>query len=179
MANETANTEVPAGGHTTFPPFDRSTYPSQLFWLAVTFVALYLLMARIALPRIGSIIEGRRQRVAGDLAEANRLKGESDDAIATYEKALADARGRAQAVVNESRQRQVEEAEEHRKKLETTLNGRIAEAESGIAKTKTAAMANVHGIATEAASAIVARLIGTTPADRNAVEAAVADVLKR
>src|ERR1700676_5057358 len=122
MANETAHTgtsvEHPAGGHArTFPPFDKQTYPSQLLWLTLTFVALYLLMSRIALPRIDSILERRRARIAGDLAEALRLKGESDAAIASYEKSLADARARAQALVSESRRRQAAEAEAGRKAL--------------------------------------------------------------
>src|ERR1700688_238767 len=156
MANETAHTEVPAGGHAReFPPFNKQTFPSQLLWLTLTFVALYLLMSRIALPRIDSILERRRARISGDLAEALRLKGESDAAIAAYEKALADARGRAQALVNDSRQRQVAEAEAGRKALDATLNDRITQAESGIAQTKTAAMVSVRGIATEAAAAIV------------------------
>jgi F-type H+-transporting ATPase subunit b len=180
MANETAHTEVPAGEHARqFPPFDKQTFPSQLLWLTLTFVALYLLMARVALPRIDSILARRRARIDGDLAEALRLKGESDAAIAAYEKALADARGRAQALVNDARQRQAAEAEGARKALEATLNARIAEAEGSIAHTKTAAMVNVRGIATEAAAAIVERLIGIAPASRDAVAAAVADALKR
>src|SRR5215468_11681227 len=81
-----------------FPPFDAHTFPSQLLWLALTFIALYLLMSRVALPRVGSILEDRRKHIEGDLAEANRLKGESDAAIAAHEKALAEARGRAQAL---------------------------------------------------------------------------------
>jgi F-type H+-transporting ATPase subunit b len=180
MANETAHTEVPAGGHAReFPPFDKQTFPSQVFWLTVTFVALYLLMARIALPRIDSILERRRTRIAGDLAEAQRLKGESDAAIASYEKSLADARSRAQAVVNDSRARQATKAEAGRKALDATLNARIGEAESRIAQTKSAAMVNVRGIATDAASAIVQRLIGGAPASPDMVAAAVADALKR
>jgi F-type H+-transporting ATPase subunit b len=183
MANETAHTgtsvEHPAGGHGPFPPFNKQTFPSQLLWLTLTFVALYLLMSRIALPRIDSILERRRARISGDLAEALRLKGESDAAIATYEKSLADARGRAQALVNDSRQRQAVEAEAGRKALDATLNARIAEAESRIAQTKSAAMTNVRGIATEAAAAIVERLIGIAPASRDMVAAAVADALKR
>ena len=91
-----AHTEHP-GGKPPFPPFNKQTFPSQLLWLTLTFVALYLLMARIALPRIDSLLERRRQRIAGDLAEAQRLKGESDAAIAAYEKSLADARGRRYA----------------------------------------------------------------------------------
>jgi F-type H+-transporting ATPase subunit b len=177
MANETAHTEVPAGGH-TFPPFDKTTFPSQLFWLAVTFVALYLLMGRIALPRVGSILERRQGRISGDLAEASRLKGESEAAIAAYEKALADARGRAQALVNEQRQRQAADAEKERKALDASLNARIATAEAGIARSKSAAMENLRGIATEAASAIVQRLLGVAPASPDAVAQAVAEALK-
>ena len=180
MANETAHTEVPAGGHARpFPPFDKQTFPSQLLWLTLTFVALYLLMSRIALPRIGSILDRRRARISGDLAEALRLKGESDAAIAAYEKSLADARARAQALVNDSRQRQAAEAEAARKALDATLNARIAEAERGIAQTKSAAMVNVRGIATEAAAAIVERLIGIAPSSPDMVAAAVAEALKR
>jgi F-type H+-transporting ATPase subunit b len=178
MANETAHTEIPAGGHPVFPPFDWQTFASQLFWLTVTFVALYLLMARIALPRIDSILAMRRQRISGDLGEAMRLKGESEAAIAAYEKGLADARGRAQALVSDSRQRQAAEAEASRKSLDATLNARIAEAERGIAATQAAAMVNVRGIATEAAAAIVERLIGIAPASREVVAAAVAEALK-
>ena len=175
------STEHPAGGSAhTFPPFDSQTFPSQLLWLTLTFVALYLLMARVALPRVDSILERRRQRIEGDLAEALRLKGESDAAVAGYEKSLADARTRAQALVNDARQRQAAEAEAARKALEATLNARVAEAESGIAQTKTAAMVNVRGIAIEAAAAIVERLIGIAygePRCRRA--AAVAEALKR
>jgi F-type H+-transporting ATPase subunit b len=183
MANETAHTgtsvEHPAGGHGPFPPFDKQTFPSQLLWLTLTFVALYLLMSRIALPRIGSILDRRRARISGDLAEALRLKGESDAAIAAYEKSLADARARAQALVNDSRQLQTAEAEAGRKALDARLNARIAQAEDSIAKTKSAAMVNVRGIATEAAAAIVERLIGAAPASPDVVAAAVAEALKR
>jgi F-type H+-transporting ATPase subunit b len=183
MANETAHTgtsvEHPAGGGARpFPPFDKQTFPSQLLWLTLTFVALYLMMSRIALPRIGSILEQRRTRISADLAEAQRLKGESDAAIAAHEKSLAEARARAQALLAESRQRQAAEAEASRKALDATLNARIAEAERGILAQKSAALANVRDIATEAAAAIVERLVGVAPASREAVAAAVAEALK-
>ncbi len=178
MANETARTEAPAGGH-PFPPFDKQTFPSQLLWLALTFVALYLITSRIALPRMDSILQRRRTRIEGDVAEAQRLKGESDAAIAAYENGLAAARARAQSVINESRQRQAGEAEAARKTLDATLNARIAEAERGIEQTKSAAMTNVRGIAIEAAAAIVERLIGIPPSSPDVVAAAVAEALKR
>jgi len=170
---------VPASEHGGgFPPFQKDTFASQLVWLALAFVALYLLMSRIALPRIDSILENRRQRIEGDIAEAKRLKDESDAALAVYEKSLADARSRAQTLANESRERQVAEAEAARKALDAKLNAQIAAAEKSIAARKGAAMTNVRSIASDAATAIVERLIGKAPASRE-VESAVADVLKR
>jgi F-type H+-transporting ATPase subunit b len=170
---------VPAGEHGGgFPPFQKDTFASQLLWFVLVFVTLYLLMSRFALPRIGSILEHRRQRIEGDLAEAQRLKDESDAAIAGYEKALADARSRAQALANETRQRAAAEAEKSRKALDATLNTRFADAEKIIADKRAAAMLNVQDIATEAAVAIIERLIGVAPAGQQVADA-VADTLKR
>jgi F-type H+-transporting ATPase subunit b len=170
---------IPAGEHGKgFPPFDAHTFPSQLLWLALTFIALYVLMARVALPRVGSILEGRRRHIEGDLTEANRLKGESDAAIAAHEKALAEARGRAQALANETREKAAAAAEARRKEVDATLGHRIAEAEKTIAATRSAAMANVHGIASDTAGAIVERLTGIAPASRDVAEA-VSNLLKR
>jgi len=172
-----AHTEVPGGGKPPFPPFNKETFASQLVWLAIFFVALYLLMWKVAIPRIGGIVEARRGRIEGDIAEANRLKEQSDAALKAYEQSLADARGRAQALANETRERMNAEVEESRRKLEAALNAKLAEAERTIAHTKTAAMANVRGIAVDTAGAIVQRLIGAAPTGK-AVENAVADVLK-
>jgi F-type H+-transporting ATPase subunit b len=176
MATE-AHTEH-QGGKIPFPPFNKETFASQLVWLVIFFVALYAIIAKLAIPRIGGIVEARRSRVEGDIAEAGRLKDQSDAALKAYEKSLADARGRAQALANETRDKLHAEAEETRKRLEGELNIKLADAEKTIAATKSAAMANVRGIAVDTASAIVQRLTGTTPAGP-AVEAAVADALKR
>jgi F-type H+-transporting ATPase subunit b len=177
MATE-AHTEHPGGGKPQFPPFNKETFASQLVWFVVFFVALYVIISKLAIPRIGGIIEMRRGRVEGDLAEASRLKEQSDAALAAYEKSLADARNRAQALANETRDKLNAEAEDARKKLEGQLNLKLAEAEKTIAATKTAAMSNVRGIAVDTAATIVQRLIGTAPSG-SAVEAAVADALKR
>lgn len=178
MATNTAtHTEAPGGHKPAFPPFQKDTFASQLVWLAIAFVGLYLIISRIAVPRIGGIFEERSKRIEGDLADAQRLKGESEAALAAYEKALADARNKAQAIAGETRDRLNAQAEERRKALEAELNVKLAEAESQIAKTKSDAMANVRGIAVDAASAIVERLIGTAPA-APAVTAAVDDALK-
>ena len=170
---------VPASEHDGgFPPFEPQTFASQLVWLAIAFVLLYVLMSRLALPRVASIIEDRQKRIADDLADAGRLKQESDAAVAAYEKALADARARAQTIANETREKQQAQADATRKTLEAGLNAKLADAEKSIAATKQAAMANVRAIAEDAARAIIERLIGTAPNDK-AVAEAVADVLKR
>ena len=172
------HTEHPGGGKPQFPPFNKETFASQLVWFLIFFIALYVLIGRFAIPRIGGIIEARRGRIEGDLAEANRLKEQSDAALKAYEKSLADARNRAQTLANETRDKLIAEADKARHALEGQLNLKLAEAEKTIATTKTAAMANVRGIAVDTASAIVERLIGTAPSG-SAVDAAVADALKR
>ena len=177
--SKTAHTEVPSSGHKgPFPPFAGETFVSQLIWLAITFVALYVIMSRVALPRVNSILEARRQRIADDLVEADRLKRETEAAIAAYEKKLAEARANAQAIATKARNELMARAEERRKVTEEQLHKRLDEAEKTIAATKNAAMANVRTIAVEAAAAIVERLIGLAPSEK-AVREAVADALKR
>ena len=171
------STEAPGGQHGIFPPFNAHTFPSQLVWLVLCFVLLYALMAKWALPQVARVIEGRQKGIAGDLAEADQLKRQSEEAITAYEKALADARANAQAIANETREKQAAVADATRKRLEDDLNRKLAESEKTIAATKQAAMANVRGIAEETASAIVERLIGAAPGQQ-AVANAVADVLK-
>jgi len=177
MAESSAHTETPAG-HSGFPPFQREHFPSQVVWLVLTFILLYVLMSRIALPRIGAIIAERGRRIADDLKAAQGFKEQSEAANAAYEKALADARARAQSIANATRERQVAEAQESQKHLEGQLHEKLAAAERSIAATRTAAMANVRAIAADTATAIVERLIGKAPSAPE-VSAAVGDVIKQ
>ena len=183
MAQQTGKTaastqQVPAGEHGVFPPFDPKTFPSQILWLTLIFVALYLLMSRLALPRVASILEARRKHIDDHLAEAQRLKGESEEAIAAHEKAMAEAQTRAQTLANDARAKAAADGEARRKELESKLGQRIADAEKDIAAARSAAMTNVHGIAEETARAVVERLIGVAPSDRDVTEA-VKGALKR
>jgi F-type H+-transporting ATPase subunit b len=172
MAESTsAHTEVPSGGHEQFPPFRKDTVASQLFWFAITFVALYVFMAKIGLPHVGGILQARHGRIADDLAAANRYKAEADAAIGAYEKALSEARTRAQVIAAETHGRLNAEAEQTRKALEQRLNAKLADAETAIAASKTRAMENVRGIAVDAAGTIVAQLTGVSPADKIVADA--------
>lgn len=171
------HTEVPAGGKAPFPPFQKDTFASQLIWLAIFFVGLYLMVSRIALPRVGGIIKARQDAIANDLAQAQRSRELSDQELAAYESELAAARSRAQAIGAETHDRLAAETEGERKKLDERLNARLSDAEAKIAATRQAAMANVHAIAADAAAAIVQRLTGKA-ADAKAVERAVDAALK-
>ncbi len=162
----------------TFPPFQVDTFASQILWLALTFGVLYWLMAKIALPRVGSILEVRRDRIASDLAEAQRLKDETDEAIAAYEDALAQARSKAQAIATETRAKTSAEAEAVRKSIEASLDEKLKAAEASISATKSDALKNVRGIAVDTASAIVEQLLGSPP-KAGEVESAVDAALGR
>ena len=166
------------GGHGGgFPPFESSTFASQLVSLAIAFVALYVIVSRIALPRVESVIDARQNAIEGDLAQAQKLKDESDAALRAYETDLAAARSRAQAIGSETREKLNAASEAERKKLEEKLSGKLADAEEQIAGTREAAMRNVRGIAADAASAIVQRLTGMLP-DGKTVNSAVDASLK-
>jgi F-type H+-transporting ATPase subunit b len=173
----TAHTEADGGHKAPFPPFQKDTFASQLVSLLIAFVALYLIVSRIALPRVGGVIDARQNAIDGDLAAAQKLKDESDAALKAYESELAAARSRAQAIGNETREKLNAASEAERKTLEQRLAVRLAEAEKTIAATRETAMSNVRGIAAEAAAAIVQRLTGLAP-DGKSVDSAVDASLK-
>ncbi|MFZ3358655.1 MAG: F0F1 ATP synthase subunit B' [Xanthobacteraceae bacterium] len=175
MPETSGHTEQPAG-HGAFPPFQSEHFPSQLVWLTISFALLYVLMAKIALPRIGSILAERSRLIGDDLQAAELLKEKSNAAHSAYEKALADARARAQALANSTRDQQAHEAGALHNRLEAELHERIAAAEKSIEATRTTAMGSVRGIAADTASAIVERLIGTAPAAHD-VATALGDVM--
>lgn len=173
-----ATTQAPGGAKPPFPPFNSETFASQLLWFAFAFVLLYVLMSRVALPRVGEIVAARADRIAADLAAAQKLKDETDAAISGYEKTLADARANAQSLAGQTRDKLMAEADQHRKTVEADLNTRLQSAEATIAQTKSQAMGNVRGIATDAANAIVERLLGSKP-DSKSLSDAVDQTLKR
>jgi len=140
------------------PHFDTTTFASQLFWLAICFVTLYVLMSKVALPRIADILEERQKRISDDLDMAERLKNETEAAIAVYEKALADARATAQAEIAKVMDANAAEAAKRQAELEDALNAKIAESEERIHTARKDALAQVNEIAIEVSAAIVERV---------------------
>src|SRR5450432_1211801 len=130
-----AHTEADGGHKAPFPPFQKDTIASQLVSVVIAFAALYLIVSRIALPRVGSVLDARQNAIEGDLAAAQKLKDESDSALKAYESELASARGRAQAISSETRDKLNAAAEAERKTLEERLSAKLADAEKTIAAT--------------------------------------------
>ncbi len=158
------------------PQLDVETFPSQLFWLAVTFVVLYILMSWIGLPRLTAAIEARRQRRDEDLARAAQLKSEAEASNAAFQRSMAEARAQAQAVIKETSDRLAAEAAERQRTLAAALAEQVDEAERRIAATKQQALADVRGIAVDVGRSVVEKLTGTAPSEAG-VAAVVDNIL--
>lgn len=156
-----------------FPPFDQSTFASQLLWLVITFAVFYLLMSKVIVPRIGAILETRHGRIAKDLDEAARLKGDADAAIASYEQELAAAKSKGHAIAATARDSAKAKADADRAALDAGINEKIAAAEVRIGEIKNRALAEVGTIAEDTAAAVIERLTGTS-----ASPAEVADAIR-
>jgi len=155
------------------PQLDAHNFAPQLVWLTITFIGLYILMARTALPRIANVIEERRDRISRDLDDAARLKSETDNAIASYEQALAEARHQAHKIVQEAREKLHAEIARERQEVDSDIAKKVAAAEQAINEAKFAALAHVNAIALETTEAVVDALIGVKPS-RDEIKAAIA-----
>jgi F-type H+-transporting ATPase subunit b len=156
------------------PQLNPLDWAPQLIWLVITFGILYLLMKRVALPKIGSVIEMRQGRIAGDLEAADKLRRETQEAIAAYEQALAEAKARAHGIAQEARNRLKDEVGAERAALERDLSAKSAEAEAQIHQAKVSALKEVNAVASDTATEIVRRLIGIAPTKPEASAAVAA-----
>ena len=153
------------------PQLDISTWPSQIFWLAITFLALFFVISRVAIPRTGGVIQKRKSTIANDLAKAQALKADVDATVKTYEAALAESRAKAHAIAQENRNRLNAEVDAERHKLDQELGARIAAAEKQVAASRAKAMGDVQLAAADVVAAIVAELIGTRVTTEAAADA--------
>lgn len=142
------------------PQLDVSNYAPELVWLAITFIALYVLMAWVGLPAVSSAIEQRRNHIAGDLDKAEEIKNEAEALMAAYEKALAEAHGAAQETLRQAMDKLNAEAAERQRETAHALRQEIAAAEERIGAARRAALADLRGVATEVARAAARKLVG-------------------
>ena len=160
------------------PQMCYDTFPSQMFWLVVTFTALYVAMSRITLPKISRVIEERRDRIADDLGKAEDLRGQSEAAIADYEQALADARAKAHVMAQETRDRLNAEEDERKADLEAELAKKLDAAEAQISETKNAALSSIREVAADTAAAVVKHILGEAGSE-DAIDKAISAELTR
>ncbi len=163
-------TEAQHGGG--FPPFKTESFPSQIFWLVVCFVALFLILWRVASPRIAGVIGARKGKIADDIAAAEKHKAEAEAALAAYESALASARAKAHAEADANRKVLEAETDKAKAAADAEAHAAAAKADAEIAAKRAEAATHVTKAAQDAASEIVNRLIGVTVRPEEA-EAAV------
>ncbi|SDP69205.1 F-type H+-transporting ATPase subunit b [Phyllobacterium sp. YR620] len=171
-ATETHTETGVAHEKAVFPPFDTTHFASQVLWLALTFAAFYLFLSRVILPRLGGIIETRRDRIATDLDQAARMKQDSDEALAAYEQELADAKKKAGSIAQTAQDEAKAKSDSEMAKITAELEQKLSEAEASIAAIKDKAMKEVGTIAEDTATEIVNKIIGGN-VDKASVSAAV------
>ncbi len=160
------------------PQFDPSSFQTQLFWLAVCFVGLYLIMWKVVLPRFAEVLEARQNRVDDDLERARKLAKEAEAVLAAYDKALADARSQAHEVIAEAAARMTAQAAARNKALSEKISEQAAEAERRIDAARRQAMGHVRDVAIEVSRAAIAQLAGGAKLGERDIEPAVDAALK-
>jgi len=159
------------------PQLDPSFFSTQLIWLFLTLVPLYLILRRAVLPRIGEVLEARQRHIDTDLEKATSLRQEAEAVLADYEKALAEARARAEEAVKLASAEMAAASAKRHEAFGQELAAKTQEAEGRIVRAKEEALAHVSAVANEVAAAVATKLIGTNlPGDE--VENAVKDVMR-
>ncbi|HSG96357.1 MAG TPA: F0F1 ATP synthase subunit B' [Afifellaceae bacterium] len=168
MATETTGAEESATG---LPQLDFSTFPNQIFWLVVTLIAIYLILSRVALPRIAAVLAERQGAITNDIAAAEELKQKAAEAEAAYEKALADARAEANQIAAEAKAEMQAEVDAAIRKADAEIAARTAEGEARIGEIREGAAEAVNQVAKDTAEAVAAAL--GIDVDKAALNAAV------
>jgi F-type H+-transporting ATPase subunit b len=158
------------------PQLEFATFPNQIFWLVVTLVVIYLILSRVALPRIGAVLAERRGTITNDIARAEELKLKAEEAEAAYQKALADARTEAARIIDKARAEMQEKLDLALQKADSEIAAQTAESERRIAEIRDSTAAAVEEVARDTAREVLASL--GQSADAQAVNAAVADRIK-
>ncbi len=150
---------------------DVASFLPQVFWLVVTFIALFLIMWKIAVPRIANTLEARQKRIEDYLDRAADSKKEAEETLAAYELAMEEARAEAQAVIAKASRKIAEEAEASDAELSEELNRKFAESEAEIKQAIDGAMDNVRDMALDVAAEVLNRLTGEKPDGKNLAKA--------
>jgi F-type H+-transporting ATPase subunit b len=174
MATNTSTaTEAATPG---MPQLDFSTFGNQVFWLVVTLVVIYLILSRVALPRIAGVLAERSGTISNDLAAAEELKAKAVAAEEAYNKALADARAEAAKIVATTKADMKAELDAAIAKADAEISQKTAESEKVISEIRATALESVEEVAKNTATALVAALGGKE--DAKTIDAAVSNEMK-
>lgn len=158
------------------PQLDPTYFPTQLFWLVICFVILYLVMWKISLPRIADVLRERQERMDDDLEKAESLKADAQQVLETYQKTMADGRNEAQSILRTAKEKISADGAAKLTELSERLATETANAEARIAEAQQEALANIRGVAVETAQAAATRLIGREVSSADA-DSAVGTIL--
>ncbi len=158
------------------PQLDFATFPNQIFWLVVALVAIYLILTRVALPRIGAVLAERRGAITNDIARAEMLKAQAEEVEAAYEKALADARAEANRIIASTKAEMQEQLDIALQKADSEIAAKTAESERRLSDIRDSASAAVEEVARDTAREVMASF--GAKADGRSINAAVAARLK-
>ena len=159
------------------PQLIITDFAPQLVWLVISFVALYFLLSKLALPRISGVLEERQNRIVDDLERAEQMKRDAEETLSAYESAMTEARSQAHELAQSARAELATKSNDRLETLASELAQKAAVAERDIAARRDEALTNIRAVAVEAATATLDRLIGVSP-DSDAAGAAVDDVLQ-
>ncbi len=179
MASSNTKEGTAAPANAGLPQMDVATYPSQLFWLVLTFGLLFIVLWRVTLPKIAGVISDRRSRIEGDFATADKAQKAASEALKSYEAHLAQAKARALVLADENRRKIGGEIEKIKHAADREAQAAMNAAEARIATERAKAGASVIQSAAEAAAAIVARLIGVEVSVQEAADTVGAVAPKR
>lgn len=156
------NTHHDAGGG-GLPQLDVSTYPSQLFWLAIAFALMYFIFSRKSLPEISSVLENRQQHIESDLSHADSLKKDAEKAQLAYESSLVEARAKAHEAMHDAQETIQAKADKQSEEFRARVEQDIQALERSLQKAKEAAMDDMNTIAAEVASEAAKKIVGINP----------------
>jgi F-type H+-transporting ATPase subunit b len=168
MATETVGGEAEAAG---MPQLDFSTFPNQIFWLVIALFAIYFILTRIGLPRVGGVLAERQGTITNHIAAAEELKLRAHEAEKAYEKALADARTEANKIVAAAKDEIQGELEEAMRRADAQIAEKSAESEAAIGEIRKGAMEAIEEVAKDTAEALVGALGGS--AEKSTIDGAV------
>ncbi len=180
MASNTTEATSQAAGaaasNAGMPQLDFSTWGNQIFWLLITLIVIYLVLSRVALPRIAAVLAERQGTITKDIAAAEELKAKAAAAEAAYNQALADARAEASRIVETTKAEIKADVDAAMAKADVEISAKTAESEKAIAEIRATALESVEEVATATVGELVSAFGGK--ADAKAVKSAIASRMK-